>query len=139
MFPLDNEEGHGRGSDSAAISNMVVAVLREYTGRGPTKARTYITDNVITCVLGDSLTKGEQVLVAAGQDKQVLELRHTFQNTMRKDLVGGVERVTERKVIAFVSSNHIDPDLAVETFVLEPLGKHDGDAERHEPDLHAVE
>jgi uncharacterized protein YbcI len=127
MLPLDSDEGHGRGTDSAAISNMVVGVLREYTGRGPTKARTYISDNVITCVLGDSLTKGEQVLVSAGNHEQVLELRHTFQKTMRNDLVGGVEQVTERKVIAFCSANHIDPDLAVETFVLEPLAKADGD------------
>jgi uncharacterized protein YbcI len=127
MFPLDSDEGHGRGTDSAAISNMVVGVLREYTGRGPTKARTYMADNVITCVLGDSLTKGEQVLVAAGNHDQVLDLRHTFQNTMRIDLVGGVEQITERKVIAFCSANHIDPDLAVETFVLEPQLKPDDD------------
>jgi uncharacterized protein YbcI len=128
MFPLDSDEGHGRGTDSAAISNMVVGVLREYTGRGPTKARTYMSDNVITCVLGDSLTKGEQVLVAAGKHEQVLDLRHTFQNTMRIDLVGGVEQITERKVIAFCSANHIDPDLAVETFVLEPQPAPAGDA-----------
>jgi uncharacterized protein YbcI len=134
MIPLDSQQAHGGGTDavdarrggtySAAISNMVVGVLREYTGRGPTKARTYISDNLVTCVLGDSLTKGEQVLVAAGQDRQVLDLRHTFQETMRDDLVGGVETITERKVIAFVSSNHIDPDLAVETFVLEPTPEH---------------
>ena len=128
MFPLDSEEAHGRGSDSAAISNMVVSVLREYTGRGPTKARTYISDNVITCVLGDSLTKGEQVLVANGAHQQVLDLRHTFQHTMRNDLVHGVEQVVDRKVIAFVSANHIDPDLAVETFVLEPTAERNGDA-----------
>jgi uncharacterized protein YbcI len=120
MPSLETVEAHGRGTHSAAISNMVVAVLREYTGRGPTKARTYITDNVITCVLGDSLTKGEQVLVLNGEHKQVLDLRHTFQLTMRSDLVGGVEQIVDRKVIAFVSANHIDPDLAVETFVLEP-------------------
>jgi uncharacterized protein YbcI len=125
MFPLDSEEAHGRGTDSAAISNMVVGVLRDYTGRGPTKARTYIADNVVTCVLGDSLTKGEQVLVSNGHHRQVLDLRHTFQETMRNDLTQGVEQVLERKVVAFVSSNHIDPDLAVETFVLEPVPESD--------------
>jgi uncharacterized protein YbcI len=125
MFPLDSEEAHGRGTDGAAISNMVVGVLRDYTGRGPTKARTYMSDNVITCVLGDSLTKGEQILVSNGQHRQVLDLRHTFQDTMRTDLVAGVEQILERKVVAFVSANHIDPDLAVETFVLEPDPEHD--------------
>jgi uncharacterized protein YbcI len=123
MRPLDEQEVHARGSDAAAISNLVVQVLRDYTGRGPTKARTYITDNVVTCVLGDTLTKGEQVLVSNGQAEQVLDLRHTFQNTMRGDLVNGVENVLERNVIAFVSANHIDPDLAVETFVLETVNK----------------
>jgi uncharacterized protein YbcI len=124
MIPLASKEPHGPGSDGAAISTMVVGVLRDYTGRGPTKARTYITDDVITCVLGDSLTKGEQVLVANGHHQQVLDLRHTFQDTMRNDLVGGVEQIVDRKVVAFVSSNHIDPDLALETFVLEPTSEH---------------
>lgn len=120
MSPFDTEETLGAGSDAAAVSNMVVGVLREHTGRGPTKARTYIADNLITCVLGDSLTKGEQGLVANGQEQQVLQLRHTFQENMREDLVAGVHALIDRKVIAFCSANHIDPDLAVETFVLEP-------------------
>jgi uncharacterized protein YbcI len=121
MSPYDSEETLEVGSDAAAISNMVVGVLRDHTGRGPTKARTYIADNLITCVLGDSLTKGEQNLVKNGQEQQVLQLRHTFQENMRADLTAGVHDLIDRRVIAFCSANHIDPDLAVETFVLEPV------------------
>jgi uncharacterized protein YbcI len=67
------------------------------------------------------MTKGERRLAQAGKVDTVLSMRHEFQRTMREDLVAAVEMLTERKVIAFMSSNHIDPDMAIEVFVLEPL------------------
>ena len=105
-------------STSAAISNLVVRTLSEYTGRGPTKARTHFSDDVITVVLQDTLTKGECSLVADGLDEMVLTTRKAFQGTMRHDLVKGVEDIAGRRVIAFLSGNHIDPDVAVEVFIL---------------------
>jgi uncharacterized protein YbcI len=75
---------------------------------------------VVTVLLADTLTKGERRLVESGPSERVLQLRHDFQFAMRDDLVGLVECELERKVIAFMSQNHIDPDLAVEVFVLEP-------------------
>lgn len=92
-----------------------------YTGRGPTKAWTSIDSELISVVLRDTLTKGERSLVADGRGQFVLDMRKAFQSTMRDDLVGGVEQITGRKVIAFLSDNHIDPDIAVESFVLEPF------------------
>jgi len=109
-------------SPSAMISTSTVQLLHEYTGRGPTKARTLIHDDVVTIVLADTLTKAERTLVAGGSADAVLEQRHTFQNLMEDDLVALVERQLERKVVAFMSQNHIDPDLAVEVFMLEPDG-----------------
>ncbi len=109
-------------SKSAAISNLVVRLLSEYTGRGPTKARTYLSDDVVTVVLHDTLTKGERSLVDGELAEVVLTLRKAFQGTMRHDLVGGVEEILGRRVAAFMSDNHIDPDLAVEIFVLAPHG-----------------
>ena len=94
--------------------------LGEYTGRGPTKARTYVNRDVITVLLRDTLTKGERSLVEDGRGQLVLDMRKAYQETMRDDLVAAVEEVTGRKVIAFLSDNHIDPDIAVESFVLEP-------------------
>src|SRR5215210_4231472 len=97
-----------------------VRVLREYTGRGPTKARSVIDHNSVTILLGDTLTPGERRLAESGRAEHVLNNRHEFQRLMRDDLVKLVEDTLDRKVIAFMSTNHIDPDMAVEVFVLEP-------------------
>ena len=102
------------------ISTSTVQLLHDFTGRGPTKAKTLINDNIVTIVLADTLTKGENKLVETGKADRVLELRHDFQEAMRDDLVAIVERQLDRKVIAFMSQNHIDPDLGVEVFMLEP-------------------
>ena len=115
-----DEQRRGRSSRSLAISNAAVRVLSEYTGRGPTEAKTTIGDDLVTILFGSTLTKGERKLVEAGQEERVLDLRHHYQLLMRDDLVRAVEENVERKVLAFMSSNHIDPDLAIEVFVLEP-------------------
>ena len=106
------------GSKSAAISNHVVRTMSDYTGRGPTKARTYLDDNVATVVLQDTLTKGERSLVNDGLDELVLKMRKAFQGTMRQEIVAGIEDILGRPVTAFLSDNHIDPDVAVEVFLL---------------------
>jgi uncharacterized protein YbcI len=108
------------GSKTAAISNLTVRLLSQYTGRGPTKARTFINDDMVTVVLQDTLTKGEQTLVANDRGGLVLQTRKTFQDVMGDDLTAGVEEILGRSVIAFLSANHIDPDIAVETFILAP-------------------
>jgi uncharacterized protein YbcI len=110
-----------RGPRAAAISNAIVQLLHNYTGRGPTRARTTIADDVIVCVLADTLTKSEWKLVEAGEQGMVLQQRSTFQRLMRHEAIAAVEDLSGRRVTAFMSNNHIDPDLAVETFVLEPL------------------
>ena len=107
------------GELSAALSNAIVALMAEYTGRGATQSRTFVNENLITCVMHDSLTKGERSLVTDGREDAVLEMRRTYQDTMRPELIAIVERLTGRKVSAFMSANHVDPDVAVETFVLE--------------------
>jgi uncharacterized protein YbcI len=118
-----HDERSGTGSRAAAISNGTVRLLTEYTGRGPTRARTYINDQLVSVVLRDGLTKGERSLVTDGESALVLDMRKAFQRTMRDELVALVEDVTGGTVIAFLSANHIDPDIAVETFVLE--GNHE--------------
>jgi uncharacterized protein YbcI len=110
-----------RGEQAAAISNLIVKLVNEYTGRGPTKARTHINEDVITVVLQDTLTKGERSLVRDGKEELVLNGRTAFQQTMRADLVAGLEAITGRTVRAFLSANHIDPDIAVECFVLDSV------------------
>jgi uncharacterized protein YbcI len=102
------------------INNGAVRVLREYTGRGPTQARSVIDRDSVTILLADTLTPGEQRLADGGKTDPVLETRQEFQRLMRDDLVKVVEDAIDRQVIALMSTNHIDPDMAVEVFVLEP-------------------
>jgi uncharacterized protein YbcI len=109
----------------AAISNAIVRLLREYTGRGPTKARTTIRDNVVLVMLEQTLTKGEQVLVTKGRGENVLTLRHEYQEAMREESSAKVAELTGRNVLAMMSANHIDPDLAAEIYILDAA-----------PDLH---
>jgi uncharacterized protein YbcI len=108
------------GSKAAAISNAVVRLLSEYTGRGPTKARTHMTKDLVTVMLEQTLTKGERSLVGDGKSDLVMAMRFAFQETMRSDLVASVEEITGREVAAFMSANHLDPDMAIESFVLVP-------------------
>jgi uncharacterized protein YbcI len=111
---------HESQSPSAKIATSAVHLLHQYTGRGPTKARTTIGERVVTILLADTLTTGERTLVHHGHADRVLQVRHDYQTAMRDDLVAIVERELDRPVIAFMSQNHIDPDLAVEVFVLDP-------------------
>jgi uncharacterized protein YbcI len=108
------------GEQASTIASAVVRCLSEYTGRGPTKARAYLHRDVITVVLQDTLTKGERSLVANGQADLVLQTRKQYQNAMGTDLVSAVEEITGRRVMAFMSDNHIEPDVAAEIFVMEP-------------------
>jgi uncharacterized protein YbcI len=106
------------GSLLSAISNAVVRIVHDYTGRGPTKARTSIRDDVVVVMLQESLLKAERSLIRDGKGQLVVEMRRSFQQTMREELSAAVERLTERKVIAFMSDSHLEPDYSVEIFVL---------------------
>ena len=93
--------------------------MREYTGRGPTQARTYLNDDVVLCVLKDTLTKGERALADGGEEQSVLTLRRQYQSLMENDASKAIEEITGRRVVSFMSDNATDPDLAAEIFVLE--------------------
>ena len=115
------------GDLNAAISKAVVQLLSEYVGRGPTKARTIHNGKLVVCMLEDTMTKAERSLAAGGHEEFVLRARHAMQDTMRADLTAAVETLTHRKVAAFMSDNHIEPDLAAEVFVLdEPVSAEEG-------------
>ena len=121
----DSRQTHD-GPLAAAITTKVVRVFGDYTGRGPTRGRTFINENLVSCLLHDTLTKPERSLVAAGEVDTVLEVRRRFQATMRDDLVAAVEDLTGREVAVFMSENHVDPDVALEAFVLEPVAGEKG-------------
>jgi uncharacterized protein YbcI len=118
---VSDTETHRRPSDSltAAISRHVVRLFAEYTGRGPTKARTSIRDNVIVCLTEETMTKAERRLVQEGENELVVTIRRKFQTTMRDDLVGGIELLTGRKVLSFMSDHDANHDCAAEVFLLD--------------------
>jgi len=118
---MSSEHRRYDGELTAEISNTVVRALARTTGRGPTKAKTTLGENAVFVVLQDSLTRGEQNLANAGQGAAVLDLRRRWQAVMRVDVSREIEELTGRKVVSFMSDNHIDPDMAVEVFLLEPL------------------
>ena len=106
-------------SMGAKISNAVVRCMSEYTGRGPTKARTYLNDDVVLCIVQDTLTKGERALANGGEEQSVLDLRRRYQSLMREDASKAIEEITGRRVVTFMSDNATDPDIAAEIFVLD--------------------
>ena len=105
----------------AARSTAPACWVREYTGRGPTN----INQESAVVLLQDTLTKAERRLAENGKADHVMRGRHGFQVVMQADLIHIIEQETGRKVIAFMSANHFDPDMAVEVFVFEPSGDTD--------------
>ena len=119
-MPITFRDGpSGDGQLAAAISRAVVHVFSQHTGRGPTKARTTVDGDLVVVVLRDNMTQGERALLRGGKETEVLRLRRAYQDTMRQDLVDAIERLTERKVQAFMSANQTRPDAAAEIFLLD--------------------
>jgi uncharacterized protein YbcI len=108
------------GELNAAISEALVRLMADTTGRGPTKARTTIDRDLIVVMLQNTLTAGERYLAGSDRAEQVLAMRRAYQEAMSADCITAIEQLAGRTVIAFMSANHIDPDLAAEIFVLEP-------------------
>jgi uncharacterized protein YbcI len=102
------------------ISRALVALFKEATGRGPNRARTYIEDGIVVTILYDTMTKAEKTLKEEHREDTVRDLRRIFQGTFRENAIGLVEEITGRKVLAFLSDHAVDPDYAIEAFVLEP-------------------
>jgi uncharacterized protein YbcI len=111
-----------RGEQAAAISNAIVGIHRQYFGRGASRARTVMGADYVICFLEDIYTPVERTLIDAGRFPAVQETRSAFQDTMRYKFSEAVEQVVGRKVVGFLSQVHVDPDLAVETFILESDG-----------------
>src|SRR6201996_5368397 len=119
-MPVSTEDQHPHvRSLPGSTSNAVVKLLLEYTGRGPTKARTTIRDNVVVVMVEQTLTKGELSLARKGRGEKVLEIRRAFQESMREESCARIAELTGGQVTAMLSANHLDPDIGVEIFVLD--------------------
>lgn len=102
---------------AAEIARFVVRTTVEAVGRGPTRARAYLHDEVLTAVLTETLTRSEQRLLALGQGDAVHRLRRAVQATIRDPLAAGVEKVTGRKVRSVHIDHQISPDVMTLVFV----------------------
>ncbi|HEY2160155.1 MAG TPA: Na-translocating system protein MpsC family protein [Solirubrobacteraceae bacterium] len=103
----------------AEITNRIVSLMREHYGRGPIKAKTYVLDNLIVCALSDGFTAIERTMMESGEQDRVLEMRRDFQRLMKVRYSEMIEELTGRKVLAFLSQAHVEPDLTVEMFLLD--------------------
>jgi uncharacterized protein YbcI len=111
--------GERSGNLNRDISQAMVALFKESTGRGPTRARTYLENGLVITVLYDTMTKAERTLLNDHKEDVVRDLRRIFQGTFRKSAIEIVERLTGEKVLAFLSDHAVDPDYAIEAFVLD--------------------
>jgi uncharacterized protein YbcI len=112
--------GMSAGKLNAAIANEVGKLIAGFAGRGATKSRAFINDDVVVCLLEDGATRAEVNLVAAGKADLVRLQRDALQRAMEDQLVAAVERLTERKVQTFLSGLSTRGESSVEVFVLEP-------------------
>ena len=119
-----------------AISDGLVALLKEFYGRGPTQAKSYYQDDLVVCVLRGGFSRVEQTLLEGGRGAVVIQQRLEFQELMRERFESVIADATGRQVIGFMSGNQQDPDMMCEVFILAPtdlLGSDELQALRQPP------
>ena len=107
------------GEVRAALSNALVALMKEHYGKGPTAAKSFINDEYVFTVLEGGLTRNEETLLAAGRAETVRDYRLSFQQVIREEMCGVVERVTGRRVLDYHSQIVFEPPRSFEIFVLD--------------------
>jgi uncharacterized protein YbcI len=107
------------GELNAALTREVVRIHTANLGRGPNMSFSFHNGNVVITILREVLTKAEQSLAVNDHGEAVLAMRQLFQRTMADEMKASVERLTGRRVVAFMSDNHLEPDMAVEVFILD--------------------
>jgi uncharacterized protein YbcI len=120
MSPPAPETQHG--DVLTAISDGLVALLKEFYGRGPTQAKSYYTDDMVCCILRGGFTRVEETLLQGGRGAAVIEQRMAFQDLMRGRFEQVIEDATGRPVVGFMSGYQQAPDMMCEVFLLGPVG-----------------
>jgi uncharacterized protein YbcI len=106
------------GEMRATIANEIVRLQAEYYGKGPTRAKTYIVEDLVVVVLEESFTRAEKTLAQRGEREAIEHIRRRFQQQMADEFTSVVEQATGRKIRVFLSETNIDQDVSVETFLL---------------------
>jgi uncharacterized protein YbcI len=108
------------GNLSRDVSGAMVKLLKDYLGRGASHAHAYIREDLVVVVLRGTMTKAERTLADAGEEGLVRGVRQALRGKFREDANRIVERLTGRRVAAFLSDHDIDEDIVFQAFVLEP-------------------
>jgi uncharacterized protein YbcI len=103
-----------------AIANQIVKLHSEYYGRGPTRARTYMLDDLVVVVLEETFTAAEKTLINRGESEPIQNIRRRFQTVMKDQFKSVVEQETGRQVRVFMSETDTDADVSIEIFLLGP-------------------
>jgi uncharacterized protein YbcI len=126
--PKVKDRPQNHGNVLTAISDGMVALLKEFYGRGPTRTKSYYDDDLVVCVLRGGFSRVEQTLLDGGRGAAVINQRMEFQEVMRERFDAVIEDATGRRVIGFMSGNQQDPDMMCEVFILAPtdlVGEHE--------------
>src|SRR5918995_2869115 len=115
---MDEGDQKALGETRARISREIVRLQAEYYGKGPTRAKTYIVDDLVVVVLEETFTRAEKTLADRGERDAIQHIRRRFQQQMAESFTNVVEEATGRKVRTFLSETDIDHDVSVETFLL---------------------
>lgn len=103
----------------SAISREMVKAMKTYYGRGPTKAKSYLMDDLLFIVMREGITQAEETMISAGREEEVQSFRRQFEQIMSERLVGTIEQLTERKVLAYQSQILFEPPVVVQVFVFD--------------------
>jgi uncharacterized protein YbcI len=119
--PVPAHENHSLGPVLAEVTNAIVRLHRTHYGKGPTRSKSYLFDDVLMCVMRDVFTTVERTLIESGDSDKVRETRLAFQDAMRDRFIEDIERIVGRRVVGFTTQVLLDQDVAIEMFVLEPV------------------
>ena len=115
---LQDAAQRGNAGLREEITRSVVRLHKEYIGHGPTKARTYIDDDLVVCVLQGGFSRAERTLLDHGQTGAVIDQRQALDEALRRPLSDMIERLIERRVIGFTSAVQADGELSTVVFLL---------------------
>ena len=102
-----------------AVTASMVSLHQRYHHRHPATAKTQLLDDdLLACVLGGVYTDVEKTMIELQRQTLVQETRSAFQTAMQERFIDEVQRLSRRRVLAFISNSHVGPDLEIELFVL---------------------
>lgn len=128
---MESHDERTLGSARSQIATAIVRLHSEYYGKGPTKAKAYVTEDVVVVVLEETFTKAERTLVERGETEAIQQIRRRFQQAMAEEFKSIVEQATGRVVKAFLSETNLEADVSVEFFL---LGERRTDMHSFEPE-----